>query len=62
MDMSIDNMAARATSLNKATVGQDILLKTLEKSAEAQVKNEATTARPVERLEADKQGRIDIYA
>lgn len=62
MDMSIGNMAARETSLNKASVGQDILLKTLEKSAEAQQKNEAATPRPVERLEADKQGRIDIYA
>lgn len=62
MDMSMGNMAARATSLNKVTVGQDILLKTLEKTEEAKQNNEAATPRPVERLEADKQGRIDIYA
>lgn len=62
MDMSLGNVAARETALNKASVGQDILLKTLEKTAEAQQKNNTESARPVERPEADKQGRIDIYA
>lgn len=62
MDMSIGNVAARETAINKANVGQDILMKTLEKSAEAQQQNKSETARPVQQVQPDKQGRIDLYA
>lgn len=62
MDINMANLANREMTLNKANVGQDILAKTLEKGAEIKAQQESETTRPVERMEADKQGKIDIYA
>lgn len=62
MEISMSGLAAREMALNKANVGNDILLKTLEKTEEAKRKHEAGEPRAVERAEPDKQGRIDLYA
>lgn len=53
---------SQAVSLNRASVGQDILLKTLEKNQGTKLTNAAMEPRPVETPQPDKQGRIDIYA
>lgn len=62
MDINMTSLANREMALNKANVGQDILAKTLEKSAEVKAQQQSETTRPVERMEADRQGRIDLYA
>ncbi len=62
MDINASALASREMALNKAHVGQDILMKTLEKSAETKQAQSADTQRPVERTGAEKLGRIDIYA
>lgn len=55
-------MASQANAQNRASVGQDILLKTLEKSQDAKLTQEAQEPRPVEKTQPNKQGRIDLYA
>jgi len=62
MDINTSALASREMALNKAHVGQDILMKTLEKSAESKEAQSSDTQRPVERAGAEKTGRIDIYA
>lgn len=62
MDVNMSGLAAREISLNKANTGQDILLKTLEKTEEGKQKQTPGAPRPVERVDSDKQGRIDLYA
>lgn len=62
MDVNMASLVSQEIALNKANVGQDILMKTLEKGAEAKASQGAESPRPVEPAQGDKQGRIDLYA
>lgn len=62
MDVSMGALNAQAMSLNKASVGQEILLKTLEKSEGTKLNNAVMESRPVEKAQTERQGRIDLYA
>lgn len=62
MDVQMSALSSQATALNRASVGQDILLKTLEKSDETKLTNAAMEPRPVEKAQPEKQGRINLYA
>ncbi|WP_136809309.1 hypothetical protein [Desulfosediminicola flagellatus] len=62
MDVSMGALNAQAMSLNKASVGQEILLKTLEKSEGTKLNNTAMESRPVEKAQTERQGRINLYA
>ena len=62
MEISSATLANRELSLNRANVGQDILQKTLEKSEETKQAQQADKPQEVRKPEADKQGRIDLYA
>ena len=62
MEISSTTLANREQSLNRANVGQDILQRTLEKSEETQQLQQADKPQEVRKPEADKLGRIDIYA
>ncbi len=62
MDVNMGALNSQAMSINKENVGQDILLKTLEKAEEAKLNNVALESRPVEKIQPEKQGRIDVYA
>jgi hypothetical protein len=62
MEISSATLAAREQMLNRATVGQDMLQKTLEKSEEAKQLQQQDKPQDVRKPEADKQGRIDLYA
>ena len=59
MEIGPSTMAAREVAMNKQNVGQDILQKTLEKSEQTQ-QNEAT--KPVEQVDLEQKGGIDVYA
>lgn len=62
MDISMSALNAQAMSMNKASVGQEILLKTLEKTEGSKLNTVAMEARPVEKTQTERQGRIDVYA
>ena len=62
MEISSTTLAAREQMLNRANVGQDILQKTLEKAEEAKQVQQQDKPEEVRQPEADKQGRIDLYA
>ncbi len=62
MEISATTLAAREQMLNKASVGQDILQRTLEKNDEAKQVQQQDKPQDVRKPEADKQGRIDLYA
>lgn len=62
MDVQMSAITAQATAQNRASVGQDILLKTLEKSEESKLTTAAQEPRPVEKTQPERQGRIDLYA
>ncbi len=61
MDVSATSTAGRAMELNKAGIGQEIMSKSLEKSANPQAQK-AETQRPVPKANSGKQGHIDTYA
>ena len=62
MDINMSSLAARESVLNRATVGGEILSKTLAKTEEGEQKRQAAEPRPVEGPKSSKQGRIDLYA
>lgn len=62
MEINASGLASSAINLNQANVGQDILLKTLEKGEEVKLNQKTGDPRPVERPQAERQGRIDLYA
>ncbi len=59
MEIGPSTMATREIALNKQNVESDILQKTLHKSEELQ-QNESSE--PVEQINREKQGTIDIFA
>jgi hypothetical protein len=64
MDMEINsNVAAhREISLQKQHNDQEVLQKTLEKSAEVKQRQQAGEPRVVDKARGEKQGTIDLYA
>ena len=62
MEISSATLYNREQSLNRANVGQDILQRTLEKQEEVRQVQQADKPEEVRKPEADKQGRIDLYA
>lgn len=62
MDVNMSQLNSQAMSLNKASVGQEILLRSMEKSQESKLNNVAMEPRPVEKTQTERQGRIDVYA
>jgi len=52
-------LAAREIAINKQNVGSDILQKTLQESEELQ---QSESSKPVEQINREKQGMIDLYA
>ena len=59
MEIGSNTMAAREIAINKQNVGSDILQKTLQKSKELQ---QSESSKPVEQINREKQGMIDLYA
>lgn len=62
MEASSLTLANRELSLNKANVGQDMLQKNVEKSEEIKQLQADDKPTEVRKTEADKQGRLDLYA
>ncbi len=62
MEIGASTLAARETALNKANTDRDILLKTLEENAETKAAQDQNDSKPVDQVNSDKQGRIDLYA
>ena len=62
MEINTSNFAANASSLNKSSVGQDILARTLAKFEEGEQKKPASEPKAPEGPKSSKQGRIDFYA
>lgn len=62
MEINSSNLAVNAFNLNKSTVGQDILARTLERVEDGEQKRQATEPKAVEGPKSSKQGRIDLYA
>lgn len=59
MEVGQSSLAAREIALNKQDTNQAILQKTLEKNKELQQEG---TSKPVEQVNTEKQGGIDLYA
>jgi hypothetical protein len=62
MEINMDVMTKREMSLLKQNTDQEILQKSLEKSAEIKQKQQAGEPRVVDQVRGQKQGRIDLYA
>ncbi len=59
MEIGPSTLASREISLNKHNTDQDILQKTLEKSKQAEQQGQS---KPVEQVNTERQGGIDLYA
>jgi len=59
MEIGPSTMAAREIAINKENVGSDILQKTLQESKELE---QLESSKPVEQVNREKQGMIDLYA
>lgn len=62
MDVNMSGIAAQANTLNRLSVGQDIFLKTQEKTEEGEAQRKLSEPKTVEGPKSSKQGRIDFYA
>jgi hypothetical protein len=62
MEIQPNVVANREASINKQNVNQDILQKTLEKSAKTAQRQQAGEPRAVNQVRGEKQGEIDLYA
>ena len=62
MDINSSNAYARETALNRASTGQDILSRTLEKKEESEQIREPDEPKAPEGPKSSKQGRVDLYA
>jgi hypothetical protein len=62
MEVNMNGMASREMSLYKQNANQDILQKTLEKTAEIKQRQQAGEPRVVDQVGGRKQGKIDLYA
>ncbi len=58
MEIAASSLANREMALNKATVEQDILQKTLEKTEQSQLNS---AVKPVEQANNDKSNNLDFY-
>jgi hypothetical protein len=61
MDVNMSGLNFQAMALNKAGVDQEILLKTIEKTEGTKLNDVSMEARPVEKVQPEKTGRIDLY-
>ncbi len=62
MEVNANVSAHREASLYKQNTDQEILQKSLEKSAEIKQKQQAGEPRAVDKASGEKQGAIDLYA
>jgi len=62
MEVNMNAMASREMSLNKQNTNQEILQKTLEKTAEIKQRQHAGEPRAIDQVRSEKQGKIDLYA
>ena len=62
MDVNTNVSAHSEASLYKQRANQEVLQKTLEKSAEIKQRQQAGEPRVVDKPRGDKQGNIDLYA
>ena len=62
MEVNMNGMASREMSLYKQNTNQEILQKTLEKTAEIKPRQQAGEPRAVDKVGGRKQGKIDLYA
>ena len=62
MEINTNNLAANSLSLNKSTVGQDVLARTLEKTQEVEKKSQIPPPQAAEASKSSKKGLIDLYA
>jgi hypothetical protein len=62
MEVNMNGMASKEISLYKQNTDQDILMKTLEKSAEIKQRQQAGEPRVIDKVRGEKQGNIDLYA
>lgn len=62
MEINTNNYASNASSLNKSSVGQDVLARTLAKTEEGEQKRQVAEPKPAEGPKSSKQGRIDLFA
>ena len=62
MEVNMNGMASREMSLYKQNTNQEILQKTLEKTAEIKQRQQAGEPRVVDQVRGQKQGKIDLYA
>jgi hypothetical protein len=62
MEINMSGMANREISLNRQNTDQDILLKTLEKTAEIKQRQQAGEPKTIDQVRSEKQGKIDLYA
>jgi len=61
MEINMDMMSKREMSLLKQNTNQEILQKTLEKTAEIKQQQQAGEPRIIDQVRGEKQGRIDLY-
>jgi hypothetical protein len=62
MEVNMNALASREMSLNKQNADQEILQKTLEKTAEIKQRQQAGEPRVINQVRGQKQGKIDLYA
>lgn len=62
MEVNMNVMANKEISLNRQNTDQEILLKTLEKTADIKQRQQAGEPRTVDQAGGEKQGKIDLYA
>jgi hypothetical protein len=62
MEVNMSGLNFQAMALNRAGVDQESLLKTMEKTEGTKLNAVAMEARPVEKAQSEKNGRIDVYA
>ena len=62
VDINMKSLAAQGSAIKKATVGHDIMMKTLQKTEDGETSRLASEPKPVEGPKGSKQGRIDLYA
>jgi hypothetical protein len=62
MEISSTTLYNREQTLNRGNIGQDLVQKPQENQEEIQQLQQADKPEEVRKPEADKQGRLDIYA
>ena len=62
MEIHSNGMANRKASIDRQNTNQEILQKTLEKSAKINQRQQAGEPRVINQVRGEKQGKIDLYA